>query len=92
MLFKRREIRPFVRHFVRGKGQRATSPVASVDHLVAGDGTALYRTPSGSMFHGKWEIKGNTLCAEWRERPNTGCIRYEKTGDAVKRSMPRAEI
>ena len=44
------------------------------------------------MFHGKWEIKGNTLCAEWRERPNTGCIRYEKTGDAVKRSMPRAEI
>ena len=21
------------------------------------------------MFHGKWEIKGNTLCAEWRERP-----------------------
>jgi hypothetical protein len=49
----------------------------------ASDGTAFYKTPSGAMFHGKWEIKGNTLCAEWRERPNTGCIRYEKTGDAV---------
>lgn len=49
----------------------------------ANDGTALYKTPSGAMFHGKWEIKGNTLCAEWRERPNTGCIRYEKIGDTV---------
>jgi hypothetical protein len=47
------------------------------------DGTALYKTPSGSMMHGKWEIKGNTLCAAWKERPNTGCIRYDNTGDAV---------
>ena len=49
----------------------------------ASDGTALYKTPSGSILHGKWEIKGNTLCADWKERPNTGCIRYDKTGDAV---------
>jgi hypothetical protein len=35
------------------------------------------------MFHGRWEIKANTLCAEWKERPNTGCIRYEKTGETV---------
>ena len=35
------------------------------------------------MFHGKWEIKGNTLCVEWKERPNTGCIRYDKMGDTV---------
>ena len=49
----------------------------------ASDGTALYKTPSRAMSHGKWEIKGNTVCAEWKERPNAGCIRFEKTGDAV---------
>ena len=49
----------------------------------ASDGTALYRTPNGPMMHGKWETKGNTLCPAWRERPNTGCIRFEKAGDAV---------
>ena len=50
----------------------------------AGDGTALYRTPSGAMMHGTWAIKDNTLCAEWKERPNTGCIRYDKKGDTVR--------
>jgi hypothetical protein len=49
----------------------------------ASDGTALYKTPSGAMMHGTWVIKGDTLCADWKERPNTGCIRYDKTGDAV---------
>jgi hypothetical protein len=49
----------------------------------AGDGTALYKTPSGAMMHGKWEIKGNTLCTDWKERPNTGCVRYDKNGDTL---------
>jgi len=49
----------------------------------AEDGTALYKTPTGAMFHGKWEIKGNTNCADWKERPNMGCVRYDKTGDVV---------
>jgi hypothetical protein len=49
----------------------------------AADGTALYKTPDGTMFHGKWEIKGNTNCADWKERPNTGCVRYDKVGDVV---------
>lgn len=49
----------------------------------AEDGTALYRTPSGAMLHGKWEIKGNTNCTDWKERPNTACVRYDKTGDVV---------
>jgi hypothetical protein len=35
------------------------------------DGTALYKRPLGGMMHGKWQIKGNTLCAQW------------KAGDAV---------
>jgi hypothetical protein len=47
------------------------------------DGTALYKTPAGSMMHGKWEIKGNTNCTDWKERPGTGCVRYDKAGDAV---------
>ena len=47
------------------------------------DGTALYKTPAGAMMHGKWEIKGNTNCTEWKERPNVGCTRYEKNGDTV---------
>ena len=49
----------------------------------AEDGTALYKTPTGTMWHGKWEIKGNTNCADWRERPGTGCVRYDKTGDVI---------
>jgi hypothetical protein len=49
----------------------------------AEDGTALYKTPSGTMFHGKWELKGNSNCADWKERPGMGCVRYDKTGDVV---------
>jgi hypothetical protein len=47
------------------------------------DGTALYKTPTGSMMHGKWEIKGNTNCTDWKERPGTGCVRYDKAGETV---------
>jgi len=47
------------------------------------DGTALYKTPAGGMMHGKWQINGNTLCSDWKEKPGTGCVRYDKTGDAV---------
>ena len=49
----------------------------------AADGTSLYKTPAGSIMHGKWEIKANTLCVDWKERPGTGCVRYDKAGDAV---------
>ena len=49
----------------------------------AEDGTALYKTPSGAVWHGKWEIKGDTICTDWKERPNNACVRYDKTGDAV---------
>ena len=49
----------------------------------ADDGTALYKTPAGVIMHGTWEVKGNTNCTVWKERPNTGCVRYDKTGDAV---------
>ena len=61
------------------------------------DGTALYKTADGSMMHGKSEIKDNTNCTEWKERPGTGCTRYDKQGDAVtiidvKSGQVRAKI
>jgi hypothetical protein len=49
----------------------------------AEDGTAVYKTPSGTIMHGKWEVKGNTNCTDWKERPGTGCVRYDKAGDTV---------
>src|SRR5262245_55937719 len=49
----------------------------------ATDGTALYKTPTGAMMHGTWEVKGNTNCTAWKERPGTGCVRYDKTGDTI---------
>lgn len=61
------------------------------------DGTALYKTADGSMMHGKSEIKGDTNCTEWKERPGTGCTRYDKQGDVitifdVKSGQVRAKI
>ena len=50
---------------------------------LAEDGTALYKTPTGAIWHGKWDTKGNTFCADWAERPNNPCARWDKTGDTV---------
>ena len=48
----------------------------------AEDGTALYKTPTGALWHGKWEVKGNTNCTDWKERQPPGpCTRWDKTGD-----------
>ena len=49
----------------------------------AEDGTAHYKTPDGAILHGKSEIKGNTNCTEWKERPGVACTRYDKQGDVV---------
>ena len=61
------------------------------------DGTALYKTPDGTMMHGKSEIKGDTNCTEWKERPGTACTRYDKQGDVitifdVKSGQVRAKV
>jgi hypothetical protein len=37
----------------------------------------------GLMWHGKWEIKGNTLCPNWKEKPNSQCARFDKADDVV---------
>jgi hypothetical protein len=49
----------------------------------AENGTAIFKTATGAILHGNWEIKGNTNCTVWKERPGTGCTRYDKTGDTV---------
>ena len=49
----------------------------------AADGTVLYKTPKGAMWHGTWTVKGNTLCNDWKEAPNTPCRKYDKQGDAI---------
>jgi len=49
----------------------------------AADGTALFKTPGGAIMHGAWQVKDNTNCTVWKERPGTGCVRYDKTGDIV---------
>lgn len=53
----------------------AGTPGQGVVYL-AEDGTGLYRTPTGDMWHGKWTTKGNTFCADWTERPNNPCTRF----------------
>lgn len=79
-----------IKAFLSGKTAYLETTAASASGVAgqvviywAGDGTALYKTPSGAMMHGKWEIKGNTLCTDWKERPNTGCVRYDKNGDTL---------
>jgi hypothetical protein len=49
----------------------------------APDGTVLYKTPKGAMWHGTWAVKGNTLCNDWKENPNTPCRKYDKQGDVI---------
>jgi hypothetical protein len=46
------------------------------------DGTAINKTASGTIMPGTWEIKANTLCAVWKEKP-MGCVRFDKAGDVV---------
>ena len=47
------------------------------------NGTLLYKTPKGEMWHGTWSIKDNTACTDWKERPGNPCTRYDKSGDTI---------
>ena len=83
-----------IKAFLAGKTAYVETGAASVTGTPgqgvlywAEDGTILYRTPTAGIWHGKWEIKGNTTCTEYKERPGTNCTRYDKTGDIV--SCPR---
>jgi hypothetical protein len=81
---------PEIKSFLAGKTAYLETTAASAGGQAGqvviywgDDGTALYKTPAGVVMHGKWEVKDNTNCTEWKERPNTGCVRYDKTGDVV---------
>ena len=69
--------------YVRTTAASASGQVGNGVIYWNADGTALYKRPLGGMMHGKWEIRGDTLCAQWKERPRSGCVRYDKTGDTV---------
>ena len=61
------------------------------------NGTALYKTPKGVMWHGTWKIEGNTACIDWKEKPNNGCVKYDKQGDTtsvidVATGQPRGKV
>jgi hypothetical protein len=49
----------------------------------AADGTALYKTPKGVMWHGTWAIKDNTNCSNWKEAGKVTCSKYDKQGNTV---------
>ncbi|MGA7326231.1 MAG: hypothetical protein WBX25_17540 [Rhodomicrobium sp.] len=49
----------------------------------AADGTALYKTPKGEMWHGTWAIRENTNCTTWKEAGKVACSRYDKQGDSI---------
>jgi hypothetical protein len=57
----------------------------------AADGTALYKTAKGALWHGTW------ACTDWKEFPNNPCSKYDKQGDAVMQinavtGQPRAKV
>lgn len=66
--------------------ENTATSTAGVGHGVlyyAADGTALYKTGSGKILHGKWTIKDNSSCIDWKEVPNNACSRYDKQGDTI---------
>ena len=47
------------------------------------DGTAHYKTAKGEMWQGKYAIKNNTNCTDWKQAPGSSCTRYDKQGDTI---------
>jgi hypothetical protein len=63
----------------------------------AANGSALYKTPMGVMWHATWFIKKNMACHDWKEVPNNPCTKYDKQGDTIslinsETGMIRAKI
>jgi hypothetical protein len=46
-------------------------------------GMALFKTPRGIIWHGKWKIEGNTACVNWEESPHNPCAMYDRRGDTL---------
>jgi hypothetical protein len=79
-----------IKDLISGKSVYSQSTAASSTGTAgpsviyyAADGTALYKTAGGAIWHGKWSIKDNTACVDWKEKPNNPCSKYDKQGDAI---------
>ena len=66
-----------------GGGGTATGASGPGVIYYAADGSALYKTPKGEMWTGKWTIKDNTACTEWKQATTNACTRYDKQGDTI---------
>ena len=78
-------------------GGSATGAAGQGIIYYATDGTALFKTPKGGMWTGKWTIKDNTGCVEWKQAPTNACTRYDKQGDTitlinVSNGLPRGKL
>jgi hypothetical protein len=49
----------------------------------AADGSALFKTAKGDLWHGTWMTKPDSLCVDWKETPNNPCTKYVKDGDTI---------
>jgi hypothetical protein len=49
----------------------------------APDGSALYKTPKGVIWHGTWAIKNNTNCSDWKEAGKVACSKYDIQGETI---------
>jgi hypothetical protein len=52
------------------------------------DGTALYKTPKGIIWHGTWAIKDNANCSNWKEAGKVACSKYDKQGTTISLINP----
>jgi len=79
-----------IKEFVSGKTVYNETTAASVTgaqgHGIlyyAADGSALYKTPKGELWHGNWEIKADTICLTFKEVGKRGCSKFDKQGDTI---------
>ena len=69
--------------YVETTAASATGTVGKGAIYYALDGSSLYKTPKGEIWHGAWTIKDNLLCTEWKETPKGPCLKYDKQGDVI---------
>jgi hypothetical protein len=79
-----------IKDFISGNTLYIETTAASVAGVAGkgllyygADGSALYKTPSGTLWHGTWAIKDNTNCSYWKENTNVRCAKYDRQGDAI---------
>jgi hypothetical protein len=79
-----------IKALIEGKTAYLETTAASGTHTpgkgaiyYAADGSALYKTPMGLIWHATWYIKNDSACHDWREAPNNPCTKFDRQGDKV---------